>query len=48
MLLELLRMVVRLYGLRDLVLAILWLRLRLKCEGRRVVAISILLVRVLV
>jgi hypothetical protein len=49
LLLKLLRMVVGLYGLRDLVLAVLWLlMLWLECEGRWVVAVSILLVRVLV
>lgn len=48
MLLKLLRMVVSLYGLRDLVLAVLWLRLRWEREGRWVMAISILLVGVLV
>ena len=48
MLMELLRMVIGLYGLRDLVLAVLWLRLRWECEGRWVMAISILLVGVLV
>ena len=48
LLLELLRMVVGLYGLGYLVLAILWWRLRLECEGRWVVAITILLVWVLV
>jgi hypothetical protein len=45
----LLRVVVGLYGLRDLMLAILrLLMLWLECEGRGVVAVSILLVRVLV
>jgi hypothetical protein len=50
LLLKLLRMVVGLESLRDVVLAILWLRLllRLECEGRWVVAIAIWLVRVLV